>query len=237
MNKYSVYKHTTPSGKVYIGITKQKPERRWRCGEGYKVNTYFYAAILKYGWDNIKHEILFEGLEHDEACTKEQELTATYGSADRTKGYNQTLGGECYQFTDEVKMKMRENHSHAWQGKHHTEETKKKISEANIGKVFSEETKKKIKDNHHHLTTFEGRKHTEESRRKISEIHFRAYGKDNPSARRVRCVETGEVFDCIKEAAEKYGANRNHIYSCCNGKRKRPDGFHWEYVADELAVV
>lgn len=26
---YSVYKHTSPSGKVYIGITKQKPVKRW----------------------------------------------------------------------------------------------------------------------------------------------------------------------------------------------------------------
>lgn len=29
---YTVYKHTTPSGKVYIGITGQKPERRWQNG-------------------------------------------------------------------------------------------------------------------------------------------------------------------------------------------------------------
>ena len=54
---YVVYKHTTPSGKVYIGITGLKPERRWRNGNGYKDNEHFYRAILKYGWDNIKHEI------------------------------------------------------------------------------------------------------------------------------------------------------------------------------------
>lgn len=237
MNKYFVYKHTTPSGKVYIGITSQKPERRWRCGEGYKRNAYFYSAILKYGWDNITHEILFEGLEHDEACRKEQALIAEYNSTDRANGYNQTFGGDCYQFTDEIKARLRENHSHAWQGRHHTEETKRKISESNKGRVVSDETKQKIKDSHRHLKTFEGRKHTDESKQKISENHFRYYGKDNPSARRVCCVETGEVFDCIKDAAEKYGVNRNHICSCCTGKRKSTGGFHWEYVVDELAVV
>ena len=26
MNNYCVYKHTSPSGKVYVGITKLKPE-------------------------------------------------------------------------------------------------------------------------------------------------------------------------------------------------------------------
>lgn len=36
MNSYTVYKHTSPSGKVYIGITKKKPEYRWNHGRGYK---------------------------------------------------------------------------------------------------------------------------------------------------------------------------------------------------------
>lgn len=27
---YTVYKHTSPSGKCYIGITLTKPEYRWR---------------------------------------------------------------------------------------------------------------------------------------------------------------------------------------------------------------
>ena len=31
-NNYCVYKHTSPSGKSYIGITNQRPERRWRGG-------------------------------------------------------------------------------------------------------------------------------------------------------------------------------------------------------------
>ena len=29
MRKFCVYKHTTPSGKVYIGITSRKPKERW----------------------------------------------------------------------------------------------------------------------------------------------------------------------------------------------------------------
>ena len=29
---YIVYKHTSPSNKVYIGITKQKPYKRWKYG-------------------------------------------------------------------------------------------------------------------------------------------------------------------------------------------------------------
>ena len=32
MESYTVYKHTSPSGKVYIGITKLGVERRWQRG-------------------------------------------------------------------------------------------------------------------------------------------------------------------------------------------------------------
>ena len=56
---YSVYKHITPSGKVYIGLTGNEPKRRWDCGHGYKSNPHFWNAIKLYGWKNIKHEDMY----------------------------------------------------------------------------------------------------------------------------------------------------------------------------------
>ena len=38
---YSVYMHKTPNGKIYIGITKQKPIKRWLHGKGYQKQDYF----------------------------------------------------------------------------------------------------------------------------------------------------------------------------------------------------
>lgn len=47
--KWSLYRHTSPSGKVYIGITSMSPKIRWgKNGSGYKKQPYFYNAILKY---------------------------------------------------------------------------------------------------------------------------------------------------------------------------------------------
>ena len=90
---YCVYKHTSPSGKAYIGITCRAPEERWHGGAGYCRNRYFYNAILKYGWVNFTHEILAENLTHDEACAAEIALIAAYDSTNPARGYNLAPGG------------------------------------------------------------------------------------------------------------------------------------------------
>lgn len=97
--KWIVYEHIFPNGKRYIGITSKKPQVRWAKGNGYKKeNSPMYNAILKYGWDNIEHNILFVNLTKEEASQKEKELIAKF-KTNITKygpnfGYNLTDGGE-----------------------------------------------------------------------------------------------------------------------------------------------
>lgn len=87
---YTVYKHTTPSGKVYIGITGRAVEKRWENGSGYKSNKYFYSAIKKYGWDNIKHEIVCTGLSKWQVPTcavgRQKHLVDTIGNMFKSRG-------------------------------------------------------------------------------------------------------------------------------------------------------
>lgn len=94
---YCVYKHTNKfNGKVYIGITSQQPEKRWKNGYGYEGNEYFYRAIQKYGWnDGFNHEIIVSGLTKEDACSIEIELIKAYDSTNSDKGYNFSLGGDC----------------------------------------------------------------------------------------------------------------------------------------------
>ena len=127
MNIYKVYKLTTPSNKVYIGVTKQSPKCRWRKGTAYKSNSYLYNAILKYGWDNIKKEILFDNLSYEEVSEKEKELIKFYRSNEREFGYNIEGGGlNCKKET--------------------SEETRKKLSDFNKGKYkgFRHTSAKKV---------------------------------------------------------------------------------------------
>lgn len=56
---YYIYVHTCPNHYTYVGMS-QKPKQRWNKGEGYRTNKDFYQNIQRFGWDNIKHEIVAE---------------------------------------------------------------------------------------------------------------------------------------------------------------------------------
>lgn len=113
---YSVYIHTSPSGKKYIGITKQKPTARWGKGRNYKNNTYFTAAIEKYGWENFTHEVLCEVPTLEEAKSLEIELIAKHRSDERAYGYNISKGGDpCNMgYTQEDKREHRREYEHQY---------------------------------------------------------------------------------------------------------------------------
>lgn len=90
--KYSVYMHTFPNGKRYVGITRQEVEKRWQKGNGYKKQK-IYEDIVFYGWDNIKHEVLYENLSRVEAQQIEINLIKEYDCIEN--GYNISFGGGC----------------------------------------------------------------------------------------------------------------------------------------------
>ena len=133
-NEYYVYLHTNlNNGKKYVGITSQKPNKRWQNGKGYSTQ-HFSRAIKKYGWNGFSHEILYSGLSETQAKVMEVSLIHFYNSANPEYGYNVSLGGDVV--SEETKAKMSEARSginNHFYGKHHTEETKKKLSEARSG--------------------------------------------------------------------------------------------------------
>lgn len=91
-DNYSVYIHIFPNGKKYIGITRQKVENRWQNGKGYK-DQPIYQDILKYGWDNIEHVVLFSNISKSKAQELEIKLIKEYDSIEN--GYNISKGGDC----------------------------------------------------------------------------------------------------------------------------------------------
>lgn len=84
---YKVYLHTTPSGKYYVGQTRN-PLLRWGNGVTYSSNRAFYAEIKKCGWDKVKHEILYECETRGEAEAYERMFIILLDSENPDVGYN-----------------------------------------------------------------------------------------------------------------------------------------------------
>lgn len=253
MKKYIVYKHTTPCGKIYIGITSQEPNKRWNGGSGYLNNDYFMKAISKYGWSNIKHEILFQGLTKAEAESKEIELIAFYKSDKRQFGYNIQHGGNSIgKHSEETKRKIGSANkgNKTWNGKHHSKETKEKMSEIHIGKSMPDEVKTKISKAHKgvkltrdHVDKIAkantGKKRTAEQRAHIScALKGHKGVKHTPDTKNriasklskpIRCIETGAVYNSTRGAERELGLSSGRITVCLKGKRKTAGGCHWEY--------
>ena len=207
---YTVYQHKNKiNGKVYIGITSQKPEQRWRNGEGYKSSPHFYSAIQKYGWDNFEHNILFVELTKEQACLKEQELIKEFNSMNREYGYNSTSGGDIFVMNEETKQKI----SQALMGNQNnlghscSEEKKKKISEAQKGRKFTEEHKQK-------LTEAAKNRHVPCSEEKKQILKEKSHKKP------VYCEELDKVFESVQECGRQLGIPATNITKLCNGRGK-----------------
>ena len=198
-------------------------------------------AKLKYGIENFSKQIL-------EICNSKEQLSereiyyiSLVNAPKNPMYYNVASGGEggntyigkTIEELEEIKRKIQENRKfnghteetkakisekkiknyckekHPLYGKHHSEETKRKLSEKNKGQVFSEERNKKVS-----VSTFGGKNH---------------------KARKVKCIETSEIFDCIADVERKYNIDRHKIISSCKGKRKSGVKInnietHWIYI-------
>jgi group I intron endonuclease len=164
--------HTSPSNKAYIGITSTSVEERWDNGNGYlkkrkdgKFKQPAIAnAILKYGWDNFGHAIFASQLSKEEAEHIEKLLIDIFQTRNKAYGYNiREGGGSVGKMAEESRLSM----INSLKGRKHTEEELRKMRGANkgekhpmFGKHPSEETRKKMSEAH------KGRGPTERCREK-----------------------------------------------------------------------
>lgn len=213
------------NGKVYIGITKQKPENRWDNGRGYIGNKHFYSAIQKYGWHNFNHRVLYDGLTKEQANAIEIALIAEYNSANPEFGYNIELGGNGKsRIADGTREKQRESHKGKtpWNlGIPHSEETRQKIKNALIGGKLSDKTRKKMSLSQTGSgNSFYGKHHSAESIQKNAQ--------NQPTRKMVICLETNKVYKSMAEAARETGVKQGNISCVCAGKHKTAGGYHWK---------
>ena len=259
-----VYKITNKvDNMIYIGQS-WNIEKRWKIHKSHSHNERLKRSIKKYGIENFTFEMLFTiNPESDtkkniqiEIDKKEKEYILLYNSIN--EGYNLREGGsEKWPLPQWQKEKLNRN-----KPKHHSEETKRKMSEAHKGKVISEEQKKMISAVHKgKIVTEETRKKmsessknkivSEETRKKISKAMknrvltkewknkiSKSNAKKDHSWRNhsVLCIETGIIYKSIKEANVFLGLKSSHITSVCKGDLKTAGGYHWKYLEMEAVT-
>lgn len=240
---YLVYKHTTPCGKVYIGITKQTAENRWKNGNGYKSSPHFWSAIQCYGWKNITHEILHDGLTAEDACEYERRYIEKYRATDRRYGYNQKTGGETgVKYSSEVCKKISRRKKLFYEA--HPEE-RLKLSRRATGFHHSETAKEKMrlaKMGTHFLMTDEWKARIGEANRKriLSDdnlrkgIVARCRANGEKCAIKVEQLDMHGVvlarYDSMKAAGRATGIKDGNISKACSGKAKTAGGYRWQYA-------
>ena len=203
MSTFCVYMHISPSGKKYVGITSKNPIVRWQSGTGYIRCPLFYRAIMKYGWDNIEHKVLFKGLSKDRAEKLEINLIRHYKNLGIS--YNITDGGRgCH-------------------GRACSDKVRERIGALYRGKTIPEKTRQAV------IRALKGRKLSKEH---CEKIRLGKLGNQNGCKTVLQFSREGEFireFPSCVIAAKALGVNSNNISANARGSKKSAYGFIWKY--------
>ena len=224
------------NGKKYVGqaTNLEVRQNRWNNLNLPYAGNVINNARKKYGIESFGFEILKEC--EDEELDYWEKYYIKELNTKVPYGYNMTDGGDgCpgYIHSEETRKKM----SEAQKGKKLSEETKQKISEAqkgekhwNYGKHLPEEHKKKLSEAQKGKKHWNYGKHLpEEHKKKLSEAN-----KNGKLAKPVLQInkDTNEIiteFPSVSEVERQFGINHSNISQCCNGKRNTVGGFKWQY--------
>lgn len=199
--------HNTINSKVYVGQTWQTLHDRFDHGNGYANCLYLWNAIKKYGTDSFYYEILTVCSTQEIADYWEEYFISKFDSCNRNKGYNLRSGGSRGLQSDETKKRM----SIAQKGRIVSEQTKQKLSVA----TKNHPIRMNGKDN----PMFEigsqhpmfGKHHSDEAKQKMS---LSKLGKPSPKRgirmseeSRRRMSEAKKSFYAAKRARNKQLSN------------------------------
>jgi group I intron endonuclease len=214
-----IYKITSPQGRVYVGqavnIEKRLREyQKLKC----KSQTRLYNSLVKYGTINHTFEVI-------EECNIDL--------LNERERYWQ----ECYDVLSRQGLNCKLTNTFDKSGVH-CEETKKRQSEANIGKTISEEIRLQISN------TLKGRPPANKGTKglynqtKDSNIKRSISGKQSSTVSKkiIQYTKKGHPIKEWSSAREaglyfsKYSGSA--IIECCKGKRKSIYGFIFKYKTE-----
>lgn len=189
---------------------------------------------------NCSVKKIYEDLTESEAFQKEQETIKWYKENTNFRLTNQTDGGEGstgWVAPEEFKKKQSDIHRAQWQDEDFREKMIAIRADEN-GPYKSKEFREKIAQlvqgdnnpNYGNYWTEEMKQHLSETRK----TNGLSANENNPKATRVICIETGEVFDCIKFAMQKYNIKcEGSVTVALKHPVRTAGGKHWVLYSEE----
>lgn len=234
-NVYYVYIwYIVDTGEVFY-VGKGKKDRYKQLSSR---NKFFIDMYNSHQCDVKK---IYENLTEEEAFEKEVETIKWYRENTDYRLTNQTDGGEGssgWEPTQEFKNKQSKIHIEQWKN----EEFRGRmlsIRRDENGVYKSQEFREKISKivtgennpNYNHKWSDE----MKESLSKYKKENYQYFNENNPNAKSIICIETGEVFQCIKFAMDKYNIKTHSSISVALNNPIRTAGdMHWAIYLDEL---
>jgi len=234
-----VYKATSPSGNVYIGITITSLKERKRIhlrSVKNDSNLPFHNAIRKYKIKNIKWEIIDKSETWEKLCELEIKYIDEFDSYNN--GYNLTKGGEgTYGLKHDKEWcarnsKIRKNFFKNPQNREMQSLANKRAHIENPMQAFEH-------------SNFMKKLYKKESAKEKTAEGMRNYLAD-PKNREVHSIQRGaKPFFVFKDGelvgkwltqrgcAKDLNLDYAHINRCLNGKRKSHGGYTFKYETDE----
>jgi group I intron endonuclease len=246
----------TINNKKYIGqsidIYRRWKDHQCKLQTNSHNNEYLQRAWNKYGEENFEFKIC-EVCSEDKLDERECFYIKEYQTCNQLYGYNLKDGGGHHDVSEEARLHMSQAHVNQWTeerrkemrikysgeknpfyGKKHTEETRRKIAEANKLRVWSEKSKQKMRDRMTgSVSPNRGKTVPQEVRDKIS-----ASLKGKPSPRSEPVIQLDKelnyiaTFDSVQQAMDATGISRRKINACRQGIIENADGYTWRNKED-----
>jgi group I intron endonuclease len=235
------------NGMKYVGQTVDFKQREKGHLSNKDRNNYFNNVLRKRGVNNFEVWKSMTKMSKKDMDFWEETLIDLYDTL-KPNGYNLTPGGKNNSHHKDSKERMsktqikrfRNKENCPMYGKHHSDETKEKIRKSRLGSIMSQETKEKISQSSKGRVSWNtGIPMKEEIKEKISK---KTKGENNPFynkhhnnemkqelrkikirkglTKKVICLNTQEIFECVRDVEKKYDIDHSSISRCCKGKQQ-----------------
>lgn len=244
-----IYKITNvANGKVYIGQTKvglhvRKREHVNKLKNGKHRNIHLKEEYAKYGLNSFVFEIIqycsVEDLEESE-----KNWIKKFNSDNREYGYNIESGGnKGKKMPKEAIERMVQNKDYSKTRREGNGRAQKIIC-INDGKIFNcikdasdfystpyTGTICSVSGSRTSVYSSDGNWYQFAYYEEGKEYILRPIKKKKPSnKKKVKCLNTGEIFESVRKASESTGIYRSFVTSICNGELEEREGMKFEYV-------